>query len=305
MDRRNFLLSAAAGAGVAAMGTGMPGVARAEKADKESEAKLRLSIYWRGLGIPADSDEEFLKKVVDMGFEGIEVSGDGGGAVGDLQKRINDAGLEICSVCFGSCNGAIVSEDEGRRQGGVDALKRALENAGKLGAKCVVYVPAFNGQTKLGHVEIRKVLLDYLPDLAKFAVDHGTNVVLEPLNRGEAWFLRQVSDAARIAMDADKDRTGGVGCLGDFYHMWKEEADDMGAFISGGRWLKHVHLGNGTRRTLPGQDDCPYEPGFRGLKYIGYNRFCSFECGVDGDDKEAEVRKSIAFLRSEWEKAEI
>lgn len=317
MDRRNFLLTSAA-ASAAVLGGQM---VRAEEPDdqpenlenresrslnKSAEAKLRLALYWRGLGIPAKDDDEFIKKVVDMGFEGIEVSGDGGGFVNDDKfRKIKDAGLQVCSVCFGSCGGAIVSEDEGRRQGGVDSLKRAIENAGKLGAKTVVYVPAFNNQTKLGHVEIRKVLMDYLPGLAKFAAEHGTNVVLEPLNRGEAWFLRQVSDAARIAMEADKDKTGGVGCLGDFYHMWKEEADDMGAFISGGKWVKHVHLGNGTRRTLPGQDDCPYEPGFRGLKYIGYNQFCSFECGVSGDDKEAEVRKSIAFLRSEWEKAEI
>lgn len=95
--------------------------------------------------------------------------------------------------------------------------------------------------------------------------------------------------------------------MGDFYHMSIEETDMMGAFISGGKYLAHVHLAGGLSkptRHLPGQNLSRFVEGFRGLKYIGYDKFCSFECGVRGDH-EVEIPKSIEFLKKEWELAVI
>ena len=53
---------------------------------------------------------------------------------------------------------------------------------------------------------------------------------------------------------------------------------------------------------LPGQDERQFVDGFRGLKWIGYQDYCSFECGVRGDP-QVEFPKSMAFLREQWEKA--
>ena len=44
------------------------------------------------------------------------------------------------------------------------------------------------------------------------------------------------------------------------------------------------------------------EPLFRGLKLIGYQDYCSFECGCRGN-REEEIPKSMAFLRECWVKA--
>ena len=59
----------------------------------------------------------------------------------------------------------------------------------------------------------------------------GSRVLLEPLNRGEAFFLRQVADAASICRDINSP---GVQMMGDFYHMYIEETSDLGAFLSAG-----------------------------------------------------------------------
>ena len=48
-----------------------------------------------------------------------------------------------------------------------------LTSAGALGSTGVIYVPAFNGQTKLGNQEIRKILLDMLPALGEHAAEGG------------------------------------------------------------------------------------------------------------------------------------
>jgi sugar phosphate isomerase/epimerase len=138
-----------------------------------------------------------------------------------------------------------------------------------------------------------------LKELGPFAAEHKTHIILEPLRRGEAWFLRQVSDAAQICKDAG---VPGVAVLGDTYHMYTEETDDMAAFIAGGEYVKHVHLGNGTQRKLPGQDTHHFVKAMRGLKYIGYTDFLSYECGVNGNN-EIEVPKSVEYLRQCWEEA--
>jgi sugar phosphate isomerase/epimerase len=107
-------------------------------------------------------------------------------------------------------------------------------------------------------------------------------VLLEPLNRTEAFFLRQLADAASICRDAGHP---GVAMMGDFYHMHREETSDLGAFISAGSYLHHVHLASRTRK-LPGQ---VYGPGealpkaealreakawLRGLKADEVRTFC-------------------------------
>lgn len=53
---------------------------------------------------------------------------------------------------------------------------------------------------------------------------------------------------------------------------------------------------------LPGQDERKFVDGFKGLKWIGYQDYCSFECGVRGDAM-VEIPKSMAFLREQWAKA--
>jgi len=85
--------------------------------------------------------------------------------------------------------------------------------------------------------------------------------------------------------------------------MYIEETSDLGAFISAGSLLHHVHLASRIR-VLPGQDERQFVDGFLGLKWIGYQDYCSFECGVKGN-REVEIPNSMAFLRDQWAKAEL
>jgi len=73
----------------------------------------------------------------------------------------------------------------------------------------------------------------------------------------------------------------------------------MGAFLSAGSYLHHVHLAS-IKRNLP--------PGRAGLQRTASRPqddrlpgLCSFECGVQGErESRFEV---VKFLRSQWEKA--
>lgn len=310
MNRRDFFgTSAAFGLGLAsasALNTSAFATQTTEETDKRAEAKLRISCQ---VGpAPGGNMEEKLAKMKAYGCEAVEYGGDCVGKGKEYRKMAEDAGLNVSVICWGSHNGDLCSEDVSKRQPGIDDLKKALETAGEMGAQGVIYVPAFNGQTKLTNQEIRALLLEFMPDLAKFAKDCNTNIIFEPLCRMEAYFLRQVADGASIARDVLRAAgiDSGISVMGDFYHMDTEETSQMGAFISAGSLLKHVHLAGGVenpRRTFPGENSMTFVDGFRGLKYIGYQGYCSFECGCAGQDKEEAFKKTIAFLRSQWDEA--
>lgn len=295
--RRDFLTTGAVAVAGAMLPTiGSLRLASADEPKAKPAAALRLSSQ---LGIiPGKDLAEKLAKMEQWGFDGVELPGD---VVGNEKKYLEaakKAKLGISAVCGAAPNGDIVSEDAAKRAEALKVLKRAVDSAGDVGSTGVILVPAFNGQTKLGNEEIRKILVDTLPAVGEQALKAGTRVILEPLNHQEAYFLRQVADAAAIARDCKSD---GIAVMGDFYHMFIEETSDQGAFISGGPRVHHVHLASRIR-VLPGQDERQFVDGFRGLKQIGYRDYCSFECGVRGD-AEVEIPKSMAFLREQWEKA--
>ncbi len=291
MNRRDFLFKAPlAGAGLALAAKGAGAMTHKPK------AALKLSSQ-EGV-VPGESLREKARKMDKWGFDGLEVWGSGlPKRVNGVKEAIKGTRLKISAICAGY-KGVLISEKKSVREEAVRSIKEILPAAGELGATGLIIVPAFNGQTKLGHVEGRKVLVDILPELGEVAQKAGTRVMMEPLNRGEAWFLRLLADAAAICRDVNHPA---VCMMGDFYHMRIEEPSDLGAFISGGEYVHHVHLAS-RRRNLPGQDDRSFVDGFKGLKWIGYQHYCSFECGVIGN-REVEIPKSLAFLRKQWDKA--
>ncbi len=294
--RREFLFGSATAALAMAAGVPAGSAAVAEPPAPKKDAALKLSSQ---LGvIPGNDLDEKLARMEKWGFDAVELPGDIVGNEKKFEDALKKTKLKFSAVCWGSCGGALASDDPQRREQCVEQLKRTLTAAGELKTTGVIYVPAFNSETKLTNQEIRKILLDTMPAIGEHAVKVGSRVLLEPLNRGEAFFLRQLADAASICRDC---RSPGICMMGDFYHMAIEETSDLGAFISAGQYLHHVHLASRSR-VLPGQDDRSFVDGFKGLKWIGYQDYCSFECGVRGN-REQEIPKSMAFLREQWEKA--
>ena len=272
-------------------------------ADRSAKARLRLCS--RMEVIPGNSLEEKFAKMKAWGLEGAEVNVPLFGKEDEIRTALANAGLVAAMTNLGGNPGNIISADPEEQKLGIESMKRKLEAAAKVGCKGMLYVPLF-GTPKAPETNqsIRARLVDVLHPLAEFAHELGTCIVLEPLCRMESTFLSRVSDGAAICRDVDSE---GMKVMGDFYHMSIEETDMMGAFISGGKYLAHVHLAGGLsdpKRSIPGQNQSRFVEGFRGLKYIGYDRFCSFECGVHGD-REVEIPKAIAFLKREWELAVV
>ena len=295
LNRRQFLtVSAATGviSSVAPVAGAFP------YPDPPQPAQLRLSCQ-EGVA-PGKTLAEKLDFLEQLGFEGFEPGGRGlSKRIDELQKALQGRKIKISAICAGF-DGCIISEQEKVRQTAMASMKEILTAASALGSTGMIMVPAFHNQTKLGCQESRELLVKTLPELGDHARNAGTRVLLEPLNRRECYFLRQLADGAAICRDVDNP---GICLMGDFWHMTWEEPSDTAAFLAGAKYLHHVHMASRQHRKMPGEDENDnYVDGFRGLKMIGYQDFVSFECGCKGDSRQA-LPAAAKLLREQWARA--
>lgn len=305
MDRRKFITNSMLGAAsvaVAASSTSLlTSCASAEKKIEVPSPELRLS-FQEGIA-PGESLTEKLDYMESLGVVGLEPGGGNlAGRVNELQQALSGRNIQISAICAGF-GGFILAEDPKVKAEFDSTMRDIIAAAGELGSTGVIMVPAFNWQkgSKPHTLETREYLCEQMHELGEYALKHKTTVILEPLNRKEAHYLRQVADAAAICRDS---KSAGVKCMGDFWHM-QEETSDYAAFLSAGKeYLQHVHVASRGRRIMPGEDGelDNYVEGFRALKQLEYPYYVSFECGTKGDRNQT-VKAAVELLRAQWEQA--
>ena len=280
----------------------LPGCA-SSKGCKKAASDVELKISFQEGTAPGGNLAEKFDFMENLGVVGFEPGGRGlKGRVKEIQDALSGRNIKVSAICAGF-GGFILAEDPAVKEEFDTTMREIVEAAGELGSTGVIMVPAFNGQKpcKPHTQETRDYLCEELHKLGEFAKSCGTTVILEPLNRNEAFYMRLVADAAAIARDSDSD---GVKAMGDFWHM-KEETSDYGALISAGsKYLQHVHIASKGDRKMPGEhpEVDNYVDGFRALKEIGYDKYVSFECGCGGD-RATLVTAAVNLLRAQWEEA--
>ncbi len=275
--------------------------APAKDQKKAQQTELRLS-FQEGTA-PGASLAEKLDFMESLGIVGLEPGGRNLAArVGEFQQALSGRNIKISAICAGF-EGFILAEDAAVKAQFDTTMRDIIAAAGELGSTGVIMVPVFNWQTptKPHTLETREFLCEQMHELGEYALKHNTTVILEPLNRGEAYYMRQVADAAAICRDS---KSAGVKCMGDFWHM-QEETSDYAAFIAAGKeYLQHVHVASRGRRIMPGEDGevDNYINGFKALKELEYPHYVSFECGTQGD-RQQTVTAAVELLRKQWELA--
>lgn len=301
-DRRNFIKTSLVGSAALAIG-GCNSVASSKTnlTDKSLIAKLNIS-FQEGTAPGANLKEKF-DFMEEHGVVGFEPHGK---PLLERKEEFKEAlkgrDIKVSAICAGF-DGFILSTDPEIRKLCRDSMEQLIIAAGEIESTGVIIVPAFNAQVPvMPHTqETRDFLCEQFDEMGTLAQQHGTTVILEPLNRREAFYLRQLADAASICRDINNP---GVTCLGDFWHMTWEETSDYAAFITAGESLQHVHIASRKRRSMPGEDGEAdnYVDGFKGLKKIGYDKYVSFECGCKGD-REVVVPAALELMRKQWEEA--
>ena len=290
-------------AGMASLAIAQLGLNSCTASPKKEIEVPNLKISFQEGIPPGESLNEKLDFMESLGVVGFEPGGRGlAGRVNEIQQALKGRNISVSAICAGF-GGFILAEDPAVKEEFDTTMREIVAAAGELGSTGVIMVPAFNSQKPcLPHtMDTRNYLCEQLHELGEFAVKCGTTVILEPLNRNECFYLRQVADAAAIARDAQSE---GVKCMGDFWHM-KEETSDYGAFWSAGtKYLQHVHMASRGRRLMPGEDGEKdnYRDGFRALKEMHYDKFISLECGTKGERKDT-VTAAVELMKTQWQEA--
>ena len=300
MNRKEFLQISLLGA--ASLAVGSSALTLMGCAPKKS-AEPTLNLSFQEGTAPGKSLDEKLDYMEQHGIVGLEPWGGGlAGRVNDFQQALRGRNIKISAICAGF-RGFILAEDAAVKAEFDSTMRDIIAAAGELGSTGVIMVPAFNHQNPCRpHTrETREFLCEQLHDLGEYALQHGTTIILEPLNREEAHYLRQVADAAAICRDA---QSKGVKCMGDFWHMQEETSDYAALWAAGPEYLQHVHVASRGRRLMPGEDGEKdnYVGGLRALKEMNYPYYVSFECGTKGERTET-VAAAVELLRKQWEEA--
>ena len=301
-NRRDFFKKGMLGTGAVVFGSQIPlltSCSSQKVADVKTNVPLRLS--FQESTIDGNSLNAKFDRMEELGIEGFEPWGHRlNERIPEIQEALRGRNIKISAICAGF-KGFLLSEDKDVYDEFITTYKEIIVAAGELGAVGVIMVPAFNQQRPCRpHTpETREWMVGQLIELGEFALENNTSVILEPLNRKEAFFLRQVADAASICKDVNNK---GVTCMGDFWHITSEETSDYGAFFSAGEYLSHVHIASRKRRCMPGEDgeSDNYIEGFKALKQLNYQGYVSFECGSQGKRDET-VQIAVNLLREQWE----
>lgn len=270
---------------------------------------------------------KYCKKVADLGFDVLEVSGAGlmdmsDAQLAELKQAAADAGITLTGCIGLGKDYDVSSEDEEVRQRGLKFMKELIVRLNKVGIKLVggiVYAYWPVDYARPVHKEtVRKISIASVQELADFAKDYDVTMVLETVNRFEQFLFNDAAEAVQYVKDVNRDN---VKVMLDCFHMNIEE-DNLGdAIRATGKYLGHFHIGE-CNRKVPGKGHMPWAEMGKALNDIGYDGCVVMEPfvrpgGTVGSDikvwrdlsdnadeakLDADIAEALKFVRKEFAK---
>ena len=212
-----------------------------------------------------------LRKVADLGFDGVEVSllGMNDEKAAALGQAVRDHGLEVTCSDGLAQDKDITSDDPDVRAAGLAYLEWAIKTTAQIGSQGlagVVFAPwgVFDPLNKPLRAERSA---EALGALDKTLADHGVTLGIEALNRFETDLVNTAGEACNIARASGSDR---VGVLLDTFHLNMEEKNIGAAIASAADKLVHFHVSDNDR-GVPGSGHIPWSDVKTGLSDAGYD----------------------------------
>jgi sugar phosphate isomerase/epimerase len=244
--------------------------------------------------------EEKFAFAQQHGFDGIELSGRGGGVFAarhDELAAARAAGVAMPSAVVAMPH-FVGDFDEGNRRSAIDDVKELLSTLPAAGAAGIVMPNGFAVfSTRLppfepprSDQESRAKLVESLTELGRHGEQVGAKVFLEPLNRYEDYLVNTLADAVSIVEEVG---SSAVSVIADTFHMSIEETDIGAAIRAAGSHIEHVQLGD-SDRLEPGHGHYDWPETLDALDAIGYDGWLAMECRLSGPP--ADVLPRVAAL---------
>lgn len=238
--------------------------------------------------LPGTDLRDQFQFALDCGFDGIELSGKGGGVFGGRAAELRQAraaGVVMCSAVMHTPTFLGSFEPEAR-QAAIEDLKVLLDTIPEAGGLGIVSPNSYGvGSRRLPSLkpprsqeESRERLVEALAELGEHAVRAGSQLFLEPLNRYEDYLVNTLADAVSVVEEVGSP---GVAVIADTFHMSIEEADCAASIEAAGAHIRHVQLGD-SNRLEPGAGHYDWPATLAALDRIGFDGWLAMECGLSG-----------------------
>lgn len=250
--------------------------------------------------LEGDSLEQKFAFAQEHGFDGIELSGRGGGVLpsrADELRAAREAGVVMPSAVVAMSH-FVGDFDEANRRNAIDDVKDLLSALPAAGAAGIVMpngyavfskrLPPF--QPPRSDDASRASLVEALRELGAHGEQVGAKVFLEPLNRYEDYLVNTLADAVGVVEEV---ASPAVSVIADTFHMSIEEARIGAAIRAAGQHIEHVQLGD-SDRLEPGHGHYDWQETLDALEAIGYTGWLAMECRLSGPP--AEVLPRVAAL---------
>lgn len=251
---------------------------------------------------PYQDEAALYAQLRAWGFDAVEVWGEKlDERMGRVKAASAAAGLPVCGICPGGAGirGSLLSSDAQARSLARADIRTLLQCAADLGGASLNLVPEFGAEKFMAlHPDLndfqnrKQQFLDQLGPLAAEAEKLGATIILEPLNRYEAFFLITVDQAADLCRALGSPA---VRVLADLFHMNIEDADMPGALARGIHYIPYIHLAD-SNRLLPGHGHTDFRAVFQALHKAGFHGVLSMECGIPGDPGKS-IPASLQLMR--------
>lgn len=262
------------------------------------------------------SDLPVLEKVVDLGFQAIDIV-----PLELEQFPARQVGKAACDLGLSIITGYglpethnPISPDPSIRAKAMERNKRMIDLS--VEAEAVIY----NGMIHCGWGYITgkrrtpdewRWSVETFHQVAEYAYAQNPDLVLafEVVNRFETHFINIMADAVKYVNDVDMPN---VKIHADTFHMVREEDNMKDALLLAGDKLGYLHACE-SHRGVPGRGMVPWNDVFQALKQIGYDGYVTIEsfdsnlptiatlCCIWRDyaqSPEALAKEGLAFLQN-------
>jgi len=247
-----------------------------------------------------DADHsKYIKKAAKIGFDVLEFQAQplllmSDSKLRDLKKQADEVEIELTYSLGLDRRYDVSSPDETVRLGGVDYLKRIVEQIGKMDGTLLSGVSYAGWGTPDYVMDDKRPLFENsiksMREIIKTAEDNGVTYCVEAVNRFEGCLINTAEEALRYADEIDSKN---IGVLLDTYHMNIEENSIGDAIRLVGDRLTSFHTGE-NNRTAPGKGHLDWDEIFGALRDINYkNRIICEPFVMQG----GEVGRDIKVFR--------
>ena len=214
-----------------------------------------------------------------------------------ILDRIRKLNLAVFAIATGQSfitdGYSLYNTDAGRRQKAIERLQAHIDFAAEIG--CYVIIGGLRGKLAPADAQNPEIVDRGHAALAavnQYAVDHGVELLLEPINRYETHMLNTVAETIDLIEQIDGNN---IKLLLDTFHMNIEEPSIEKGFLTAGDRLGYVHFADNNRRA-PGWGHLDFAKVIKALQQIQYRGAVGMEILPKPDDGRA-MRQAIAHVK--------